>query len=81
MRLQCRITPAEKELFEHLDDIPPEYRAKRLIVMASMYLSKSTLSIDEAKPLDTPKEAQPANPQNRPKKPAGWIKDAGVQKP
>lgn len=83
MRLQCRITPAEKELYEHLANIPPEYRAKRLIVMASMYLSKCTNSVgvvaDET-PLDKAQEERSASTQNRHKKPAGWIKDAGIHK-
>lgn len=85
MRLQCRITPAEQELYEHLDNIPPEYRAKRLIVMASMYLSKCTQSAgipgDVTQPPGTSQEVQPASTSHKPKKPAGWIRDAGIQKP
>lgn len=80
MRLQCRITPAEKELYDHLANIPPEYRAKRLIVMASMYLSKSTNSLGVVAGVNKAQEEQPASTQNRHKKPAGWIKDAGIHK-
>lgn len=39
MRLQCRITPATKELHAHLEEVEPDYRAKRLVTMAAMYLS------------------------------------------
>ena len=39
MRLQCRVTPATQELHAHLETIDPDYRGKRLVAMAALYLS------------------------------------------
>lgn len=36
LRLHCRVTPANKELHEHLLEIPADYRSKRLVELASM---------------------------------------------
>lgn len=36
IRLQCRVTAANKELYEQLENMPDKYRAKRLVELASM---------------------------------------------
>lgn len=36
IRLQCRVTAANKELYEQLENMPEKYRAKRLVELASM---------------------------------------------
>lgn len=48
MRLQCRVTPATPELHAHLETIDPDYRGKRLVAMAALYLSM-TSATDEIK--------------------------------
>lgn len=84
MRLQCRITPAEQELLNHLESVPAAYRAKRLIVLAAMYLSSSRKS-DSAGVGGTPTQHEsPISDErsgeddgiNSSRKPAAWITDA-----
>ncbi|AZP73802.1 hypothetical protein EJJ20_35945 (plasmid) [Pseudomonas poae] len=46
MRLQCRVTPATQELHAHLETIDPDYRGKRLVAMAALYLSMISATED-----------------------------------
>ncbi|WP_432780721.1 hypothetical protein QZH44_30150 (plasmid) [Pseudomonas corrugata] len=46
MRLQCRVTPATQELHAHLESIDPDYRGKRLVAMAALYLSMASVAED-----------------------------------
>lgn len=46
MRLQCRVTPATPELHAHLETIDPDYRGKRLVAMAALYLSMTNAPDD-----------------------------------
>lgn len=80
LRLQCRVTPATKELLDHLNTIHPDYRAKRLIMMAAMYLSMAgssdhtltkKLSIESTTVVDLPSD-QSSRPV------ANWIRSANV---
>lgn len=82
MRLQCRVTPAEQELLNHLESIPPAYRAKRLIVLAAMFLSSSKNKTDGLAHSPAPESPSSeagvvgAAESNVSRKPAAWIKDA-----
>ncbi len=46
MRLQCRVTPAHSELLQHLESIEQEYRGKRLVAMAAMYLGMLSSGVE-----------------------------------
>ncbi|EES7561249.1 MULTISPECIES: hypothetical protein [Pseudomonas chlororaphis group] len=86
MRLQCRVTPATQELHAHLETIDPDYRGKRLVAMAALYLSMISATEDaKSKQADThqdnivadDKKEQVSNePASRPV--ASWIRGANV---
>ncbi len=86
MRLQCRVTPATQELHAHLETIDPDYRGKRLVAMAALYLSMISASEDaKSKKTDTQhdnivagerKEELSNAPASRPV--ASWIRGANV---
>ncbi|HDS1767982.1 hypothetical protein NPS42_22135 [Pseudomonas putida] len=86
MRLQCRVTPATQELHAHLETIDPDYRGKRLVAMAALYLSMISAADDaKSKQADTQqdnivageKKEEPRNePVSRPV--ASWIRGANV---
>ncbi|MBN0979118.1 MULTISPECIES: hypothetical protein [Pseudomonas] len=86
MRLQCRVTPATQELHAHLETIDPDYRGKRLVAMAALYLSMISATEDtKSKQADTQqnnnvsegrKEPISNEPTSRPV--ANWIRGANV---
>lgn len=86
MRLQCRITPATQELLAHLESIDPDYRGKRLVAMAALYLSMTSATEDvkslqagaQLNPVSTDNDKKSASsvPTSRPV--AGWIRGANV---
>ncbi|HDS0958763.1 TPA: hypothetical protein QDZ28_002451 [Pseudomonas putida] len=86
MRLQCRVTPATQELHAHLETIDPDYRGKRLVAMAALYLSMISATEDaKFKQADTQqdnivagekKEELSNEPVSRPV--ASWIRGANV---
>lgn len=86
MRLQCRVTPATQELHAHLETIDPDYRGKRLVAMAALYLSMISATEDtKSKRPDTQqnnniseggKEPISNEPTSRPV--ASWIRGANV---
>lgn len=86
MRLQCRVTPATQELHAHLETIDPDYRGKRLVAMAALYLSMISATEDtKSKQTDTQrhnnipeggKEPISNEPTSRPV--ASWIRGANV---
>lgn len=86
MRLQCRVTPATPELHAHLETIDPDYRGKRLVAMAALYLSMISATEDtKSKQTDTQqhnivpegkKEPVINEPTSRPV--ASWIRGANV---
>lgn len=86
MRLQCRVTPATQELHAHLETIDPDYRGKRLVAMAALYLSMISATEDmKGKQVDVQQDDTPAatkkgknssKPLSRPV--ASWIRGANV---
>ncbi|HBN9243619.1 hypothetical protein FA378_10920 [Pseudomonas aeruginosa] len=86
MRLQCRVTPATQELHAHLETIDPDYRGKRLVAMAALYLSMISATEDaKSKSADTQenniaaedkKDQAGKEPISRPV--ASWIRGANV---
>ena len=86
MRLQCRVTPATSELLAHLEGIAPDFRAKRLVMLAAMYLSLNAgdgtrlRESDAASPAPSA-ASSPDTPQDQAKaaRPvAEWIRGAHV---
>lgn len=86
MRLQCRVTPATQELHAHLESIEPDYRGKRLVAMAALYLSMISAT-EDIKNLQTGSQLNPVSaddnkkdassePTSRPV--ASWIRGANV---
>jgi hypothetical protein len=86
MRLQCRVTPATQELHAHLETIDPDYRGKRLVAMAALYLSMISATEDAKSKqadiqqdnivADDKKEQISNEPVSRPV--ASWIRGANV---
>lgn len=86
LRLQCRVTPANPELIEHLMTVDPDYRGKRLVTMAALYMSmiasheeprvQRLAPAEVDKPLNADSKVKPVQ---KPSKAAPrWIKDANV---
>lgn len=84
MRLQCRVTPATQELHAHLEAIDPDYRGKRLVAMAALYLSmisatenakNNQLGTQQVSIISGDKKNSP-EPTSRPV--ANWIRGAHV---
>lgn len=85
MRLQCRVTPATQELHAHLESIDPDYRGKRLVAMAALYLSMVSVTEDGKGKQTEPGHGNSAihdknqinnEPASRPV--ASWIRGANV---
>lgn len=55
MRLQIRVTPANQELLDHLENVDREYRGKRLIALAAMQLAQMNRVVDQSAIPDLPK--------------------------
>lgn len=86
MRLQVRVTPAYQELMDHLESIEPEYRGKRLVVLAAMQLAGAVSEHSAGAPeragtavfAGGEVSASTAEPV-KPRPDMGWITRAGKQ--
>jgi len=86
MRLQCRVTPATQELHAHLETIDPDYRGKRLVAMAALYLSMISATEEiKNKQTDTQQhnnlsevEKEPISNEPTSRPVASWIRGANV---